>query len=225
MSGSIFTVRLLGATATLLLAAACSSTTTSPVSGNNTLTPGAGTSATTSASGGAAGVATTSLGPVLVDSKGFTVYMLTADTKGHSTCSAQCLQYWPSCRHRPEPACPGPGRQRGPRHDEGDQWRVDGDRGRLAALYVRQGQGSWSGRRSGHQDLWRDLVCRVAIRFARHGGFQARSVSHQQQLGRRRGRLRLLSLRLSFRGPGDGVWVAILTVRRHDRNQPSMPTM
>jgi predicted lipoprotein with Yx(FWY)xxD motif len=41
------------------------------------------------------GVATTSLGPVLVDSKGFTVYMLTADTKGHSTCSAQCLQFWP----------------------------------------------------------------------------------------------------------------------------------
>jgi hypothetical protein len=33
--------------------------------------------------------------PVLVDSKGFTVYMLTADTKGHSTCSTQCLQYWP----------------------------------------------------------------------------------------------------------------------------------
>ena len=41
------------------------------------------------------GVATTSLGPVLVDSKGFTVYLLTADTKGHSSCSAQCLQYWP----------------------------------------------------------------------------------------------------------------------------------
>jgi predicted lipoprotein with Yx(FWY)xxD motif len=95
VSGYRFTVRLLGATATLLLAAACSSTTTSPVSGNNTLTPGAGTSATASASGGVLGVATTSLGPVLVDSKGFTVYMLTADTKGHSTCSSQCLQYWP----------------------------------------------------------------------------------------------------------------------------------
>jgi len=87
MSGSTFTVRLLGATATLLLAAACGSTTTSPVS-NKPATPGAGTS-------GVVGVATTSLGPVLVDSKGFTVYMLTADTKGHSTCSAQCLQYWP----------------------------------------------------------------------------------------------------------------------------------
>jgi len=96
MSGSAFTVRLLGATATLILAAACGSTTnSSSVSSNGTATPGAGGSATTSASGGAVGVATTSLGPVLVDSKGFTVYMLTADTKGHSTCSATCLQYWP----------------------------------------------------------------------------------------------------------------------------------
>jgi predicted lipoprotein with Yx(FWY)xxD motif len=96
MSGSMFTVRLLGAAATLMLAAACGGTTnTSSASSNRSVTPGAGTSATTSASGGAVGVATTSLGPVLVDSKGFTVYMLTADTKGHSTCSAQCLQYWP----------------------------------------------------------------------------------------------------------------------------------
>jgi predicted lipoprotein with Yx(FWY)xxD motif len=87
MSGSTFTVRLLGATATLMFAAACGGTTTSPV-GNKSATPGAGTS-------GVVGVATTSLGPVLVDSKGFTVYMLTADTKGHSTCSATCLQYWP----------------------------------------------------------------------------------------------------------------------------------
>jgi predicted lipoprotein with Yx(FWY)xxD motif len=94
MPGSMFTGRLLGAAAVLVLAAACGSTTNSSVS-NKAVAPGAGSSATTSTSGGAVGVATTSLGPVLVDSKGFTVYMLTADTKGHSTCSAQCLQYWP----------------------------------------------------------------------------------------------------------------------------------
>lgn len=84
MSGSKLTVSLLGATATLMLAAACGSTTSSPLS-----------SPTSAPSGGVLGVATTSLGPVLVDSKGLTVYLLTADTKGHSTCSAQCLQYWP----------------------------------------------------------------------------------------------------------------------------------
>jgi predicted lipoprotein with Yx(FWY)xxD motif len=95
MPGSTFAVRLLGATATLLLAAACSNSTTSPVSGNKAVTPSTGTSAGKAASGGVLGVATTPLGPVLVDSKGFTVYLLTADTTGHSTCSAQCLKFWP----------------------------------------------------------------------------------------------------------------------------------
>ncbi len=93
MSGTTFAVRLLGASATLLLTAACGNSTTSPVSSNKTVTPGTGMSA--SASAGVVGVAKTSLGPVLVDSKGLTVYLLTADTPGHSTCSAQCLQYWP----------------------------------------------------------------------------------------------------------------------------------
>lgn len=87
MSGSKLTVRLLGAAATLLLASAC---------GSNTATPGAGASAIKAGSpGGALGVAATSLGPVLVDSNGLTVYLLTADTPGHSSCNAQCLQFWP----------------------------------------------------------------------------------------------------------------------------------
>lgn len=92
MSGSTITVRLLGATATLLLASACGSTTASPGAGTNPVkanAPGA------VAPGGVLGVATTSLGPVLVDSQGFTVYLLTADTPGHSSCDAQCLQFWP----------------------------------------------------------------------------------------------------------------------------------
>ena len=95
LSGSTFAVRLLGATAALMLAAACSNNTVSPVSSVRTVAPGSGTSATASAPGGVLGVATTSLGPVLVDSQGFTDYLLTADTPGHSTCSVQCLQYWP----------------------------------------------------------------------------------------------------------------------------------
>jgi predicted lipoprotein with Yx(FWY)xxD motif len=91
MSGSTFTIRLLGATATLLLASACGTTT------NTTgATPGAGADqATTATAGGVLSVRTTSLGPVLVDAKGLTVYLLTADTPGHSSCSTQCLQYWP----------------------------------------------------------------------------------------------------------------------------------
>jgi predicted lipoprotein with Yx(FWY)xxD motif len=86
MSRTAFTVRLLGATATLMLAAACGTSTAT--------TPSSGSTPAKSASGDALGVATTSLGPVLVNSKGFTVYMLTADSPGHSTCSSMCLQYW-----------------------------------------------------------------------------------------------------------------------------------
>lgn len=97
MSGSKLTVRLLGATATLLLASAC---------GSNTATQGAGAGAVkVGAPGGVLGVATTSLGPVLVDSQGLTVYLLTADTPGHSSCNAQCLQFWPLV---PAPAAGGP---------------------------------------------------------------------------------------------------------------------
>jgi len=91
MSGSTFTIRLVGATATLLLASACGTTT------NTTgATPGAGAGqATAATAGGVLSVRTTALGPVLVDAKGLTVYLLTADKPGHSSCSTQCLQYWP----------------------------------------------------------------------------------------------------------------------------------
>lgn len=41
-------------------------------------------------------VATTSLGKVLVDGRGMTLYVLSADGRGHSTCSNQCLQFWPA---------------------------------------------------------------------------------------------------------------------------------
>ena len=87
MSGSTFIIRLLGATATLLLASAC---------GGPSATPGTGASPTNATTpGDILGVRTTSLGPVLVDGKGLTVYLLTADTPGHSSCATQCLQHWP----------------------------------------------------------------------------------------------------------------------------------
>jgi predicted lipoprotein with Yx(FWY)xxD motif len=88
MTRSALTVRLLAA-ATLLLTSACGSTTTTPTASPTTTTSGA------PASGGVLGVAKTSLGSVLVDSRGMTVYVLTADAPGQSTCSALCLDKWP----------------------------------------------------------------------------------------------------------------------------------
>jgi predicted lipoprotein with Yx(FWY)xxD motif len=41
-------------------------------------------------------VASTSLGKVVVDSRGHTVYELTADQKGKSSCSTACLTEWPA---------------------------------------------------------------------------------------------------------------------------------
>jgi predicted lipoprotein with Yx(FWY)xxD motif len=92
-SRSRFTVGLLGGAATLMLVAACGTTTTTTSASK--VASGAAGSTAPAAPGDVLGVATTPLGPVLVDSKGLTVYMLTADSPGHSTCSAQCLQFWP----------------------------------------------------------------------------------------------------------------------------------
>ena len=201
MSGSTFTLRLLGATATLLLASACGST---------TATPGGATSPTSAASsGGVLGVRTTSLGPVLVDAKGLTVYLLTADTPGHSSCSAQCLQYWPLV---PAPAggrCPdGQGHQRTAGRGKGEQRRLDADRRRLAALHLRQGQGARRRLRPGRQDLWWDLVCRVAVRDGRHRASGERSdpVQQHEHVRRRPGRLRLLATELTGSEQREGLW-------------------
>lgn len=62
-----------------------------------------GGSTASQAGGGAGGagtpglsVASTSLGKVLVDGQGMTLYVLSADGTNRSTCSAQCLQFWPA---------------------------------------------------------------------------------------------------------------------------------
>ena len=87
-----FRAGLFGAAAALLLVSACGST----GKPGSTGTPGATNPTSAATPGAALGVATTSLGPVLVDSKGMTVYLLTADKPGQSSCAAQCLQFWPS---------------------------------------------------------------------------------------------------------------------------------
>jgi predicted lipoprotein with Yx(FWY)xxD motif len=84
------TVRLVGAAALTLVVAACGGSDSS-----GSTTPSSPDSSTQGQSGAALGVASTSLGDVLVDGQGLTVYMLTADSPKHSSCSSECLEYWP----------------------------------------------------------------------------------------------------------------------------------
>jgi predicted lipoprotein with Yx(FWY)xxD motif len=78
-------VRLVGTVVITLFVAACGSSGSS--SGSDSSTSGS--------SGAVLGVASTSLGKVLVDGQGLTVYMFTSDSSNHSSCSSDCLHYWP----------------------------------------------------------------------------------------------------------------------------------
>lgn len=61
-----------------------------------TSSPPKAAKASTSPTQGSIHVASTSLGQVLVDGAGRTVYLLTADKPGRSSCNATCLAYWPA---------------------------------------------------------------------------------------------------------------------------------
>jgi predicted lipoprotein with Yx(FWY)xxD motif len=82
----------LGAVAVLALAAACGSGGGSNSSAAGS--PGGGTVHQGPTSGGVSTVST-SLGTILTDSNGMTLYGFAADSQGTSNCDAQCLQYWP----------------------------------------------------------------------------------------------------------------------------------
>jgi len=73
---------------------ACGSTAT-PTAQPAGATSSAGTTAGSAAA--AVSVASTSLGDVIVDAKGLTLYMFTKDTQGtaKSACTGQCLALWP----------------------------------------------------------------------------------------------------------------------------------
>jgi predicted lipoprotein with Yx(FWY)xxD motif len=78
------------AAASLLTLSACGS------SSSTTATPaGGGGTSSAPATGSGLHVADTSLGKVLVDANGRTVYMFSPDSSGKSTCDSSCLQYWP----------------------------------------------------------------------------------------------------------------------------------
>lgn len=81
------------ALAGLLAAAAVTLSACGSSSSGTTATPQAQPAANT---GGGLHVASTSLGKVLVDGSGRTVYLLTADGRNASTCAGTCLAVWPA---------------------------------------------------------------------------------------------------------------------------------
>lgn len=93
-------VAVLTLAAGLALTAACGSSATSAGSGS---TPSGGSGGAAAGSGATGSVVPTkglhvghtSIGDVLVDGRGHTVYLLTADHHGASTCNASCMGLWP----------------------------------------------------------------------------------------------------------------------------------
>jgi predicted lipoprotein with Yx(FWY)xxD motif len=83
-------------TPAVLAVAATALLTLSACGSNSTTASDAAPQAKTAASATGLHVASTSLGKVLVDTSGRTVYVLSADSPNHSTCSASCLQLWPA---------------------------------------------------------------------------------------------------------------------------------
>ena len=72
-------------------------TTTTTTTATTPAAAAAGASTTVGAAGSASvKVATTSLGPVVVDSKGLTLYFFKNDTGSTSTCSGGCATAWPA---------------------------------------------------------------------------------------------------------------------------------
>jgi len=57
----------------------------------------------TSSQGARVSAASSSLGKIIVDSRGRTLYLFEKDTRGHSACSGTCAMYWPPLLTRSKP--------------------------------------------------------------------------------------------------------------------------
>jgi predicted lipoprotein with Yx(FWY)xxD motif len=96
-----------------LLLAACGSS-TSPSTASGTKSASAMSTPTTSSSMGGSGMTSsgtaalekikTSVGPVLADAKGFTLYWYAKDTRMSSACTGSCAKAWPPVTGKPAAA-------------------------------------------------------------------------------------------------------------------------
>jgi predicted lipoprotein with Yx(FWY)xxD motif len=98
---------LAGGLGVLLLAAACGGSSTSGSTSGTAST--SGSTAAAKAGVTVVNAATTSDGKILVDAKGRAMYAFAADKKGHSSCTAACLAYWPLVPAGAKPPTDGTG--------------------------------------------------------------------------------------------------------------------
>ncbi len=108
-SRRIFTVAgAVGAVSLTLLAAACGSSSSTSASGLSTSVPATSAPAESAPASAAAVVMLktdrTSLGTVLTDAQGFTVYWFAKDTATTSACSGACAAAWPPVLGLPQAA-------------------------------------------------------------------------------------------------------------------------
>jgi predicted lipoprotein with Yx(FWY)xxD motif len=98
-----FVMAVAAALGSALIAAGCGGSSSTNTTGGDNTSGGlyggqsSAPSATTQATTGAAmvSVRSTSLGDILVDAKGMTLYLFEKDTGTTSTCSGQCATFWP----------------------------------------------------------------------------------------------------------------------------------
>jgi predicted lipoprotein with Yx(FWY)xxD motif len=90
-----FSLGAAGATALVVLVAGCASSSPSGKPAAGAASSTAQSKPAVSGSGGALKTASTSIGTVLVDASGRTVYELVGDSAAHQTCAGGCLAIWP----------------------------------------------------------------------------------------------------------------------------------
>jgi predicted lipoprotein with Yx(FWY)xxD motif len=100
-----------GAAAAVVFLAACGSSAASGSGSASSPSSGAAAasssaSSPSSAAGGAAGIKTTStsIGTVLTNAQGFTLYWFAIDTPTKSNCNGSCATYWPPVTGKPSAA-------------------------------------------------------------------------------------------------------------------------
>lgn len=81
--------------------------TTTTTGAETTTTTVEETTTTAEATGTVVAAADSDLGEILVDAEGMTLYMLTADSEGESTCDGQCASAWPPLLTDGDPSAEG----------------------------------------------------------------------------------------------------------------------